>query len=82
MTSVKQELRKKDKVLDQWLFRWGYTGSLSHPENRIAPDNISNPREYWRQPEPFPLYTFGLTKGVNLPATEQDTTGSWKDNLM
>ena len=82
MTKVKQELRQKDQVLDQWLFRWGYTNTLSHVGNKTAPDRISNPREYWRQPEAFPLYTFGLTKGVNLPATEQSTAGSWEDGLM
>ena len=71
MTSVKKELRKKDAILDAWLFRWGYTDTLSHKENRVAPDGISNPREYWRQPEDFPLSTFGIGSGVNLPALEQ-----------
>ena len=72
MTSVKKELRKKDKLLDAWLFRWGYTDTLSHKENRVAPDGISNPREFWRQPDDFPLYVFGLSsEGVNLPAMEQ-----------
>ena len=71
MTSVKKALRKKDAILDAWLFRWGYTDTLSHKENRVAPDGISNPREYWRQPEDFPLSTFGIGSGVNLPALEQ-----------
>jgi hypothetical protein len=71
MTSVKKELRKKDAILDAWLFRWGYTDTLSHRDNKVAPDGYSNPREYWRQPEDFPLSTFGIGSGVNLPALEQ-----------
>jgi hypothetical protein len=71
MSSVKKQLRKKDAMLDAWLFRWGYTDTLSHKDNRVAPDKYSNPREYWRQPEDFPLSKFGIGAGVNLPAFEQ-----------
>jgi len=71
MSDVKKELRKKDQMLDAWLFRWGYTDTLSHKNNRVAPDGISNPREYWRAPEVFPLSIFGIGEGVNLPAIEQ-----------
>ena len=71
MTSVKKELRKQDPLLDAWLFRWGYTDTLSHRENSVAPDGISNPREYWRAPEPFSLSVFGIREGVNVSAIEQ-----------
>ncbi len=66
MSDVKKELRKKDQLLDAWLFRWGYTSTLSNSSNVLAPDGLSDPREYWRQTLPFPDEQFGIGTGVQL----------------
>ena len=66
MSDVKVELRKKDSLLDAWLYRWGYTSTLLSSGNDVAPDGISNPNEFWRQSQPFPFEVFGIGTGVQL----------------
>ena len=63
MKDVRKRLRENDPLLDAWLFRWGFTTTFANPQNVLAPDGISNPREYWRQPESFPLSVFGISEG-------------------
>jgi hypothetical protein len=67
MDDARVELRKKDPKLDSWLFRWGYTGSMSARENRVAPDGFSDAERFWRQPEDMPLSQFGIVEGINIP---------------
>ena len=76
MSDVRLSLRRQDKLLDAWLFRWGFVTKLENAENRTAPDGYSNPREYWRQKEPFPFEVFDIGEGVNLPPIEQDVVGA------
>ena len=63
MKDVRKRLRENDPLLDAWLFRWGFVKGFANPQNVLAPDGISNPREYWRQPESFPLSVFGISEG-------------------
>ena len=49
--AVKIQLRKQDRLLDAWLFRFGYTNTLLHPENQLSPDGLDDARIYWRMPE-------------------------------
>lgn len=66
MSNVRASLRKQDQILDAWLFRWGFTKTLDHPDNEFAPDGVDDAREYWRTPIPFPLQTFGIESGIAL----------------
>jgi len=59
MGKVRLVLRKKHKMLDAWLFRWGHVNTLEHSENRYAPDGF-DAREFWRNPEPIALEIFGI----------------------
>jgi hypothetical protein len=61
MDKVRIELRKQNKFLDAWLFRWGYTSTLIHHENEFAPDGLSDPREYWRDSNVRGLEDFGIS---------------------
>ena len=67
MKNVRKRLREGDPLLDAWLFRWGFTTTFANSQNDLAPDGVSNPREYWRQGEPFPLSVFGIKEeGIAL----------------
>ena len=67
MKKARLRLRELDPLLDAWLFRWGFTTTFANPQNDLAPDGVSNPREYWRQPETFPLSVFGIKEeGIAL----------------
>ena len=63
---VKKSMRETDVNLDRWMFRMGYSDSLVHPENKYAPDGVDDAREYWRDPHPMPLQTFGIPAGTTL----------------
>ena len=65
MSSVRVSLRERDRLLDAWLFRWGYTDTFRHPDNEFSPDG-AEARDYWRNSMPFPLETFGIQSGVAL----------------
>ena len=66
MRQVKLSLREQDKLLDAWLFRWGYTDTLRHPENALAPEGFDDARDYWRNPDPIPLDQFGIQSGIAI----------------
>lgn len=67
MKKARLRLRELDPLLDAWLFRWGFVKGFANPQNDLAPDGVSNPREYWRQPETFPLSVFGIKEeGIAL----------------
>ena len=51
LSRVKSSLREQDQLLDAWLFRWGYTDTLSHPQNELSPEGFDDARTYWRMPE-------------------------------
>ena len=63
---VKKSMRETNVDLDRWMFRMGYSNSLVHPENEFSPDGADDAREYWRNPHPMPLQTFGIPVGTTL----------------
>jgi hypothetical protein len=63
---VKKAMRETDVNLDRWMFRMGYSDNLVHPENKFSPDGVDDAREYWRDPHPMPLQTFGIPTGTTL----------------
>ena len=63
---VKKSMRETDVNLDRWMFRMGYSDNLVHPENEFSPDGAGDAREYWRNPHPMPLQTFGIPVGTTL----------------
>jgi len=48
ITGARKELRKIDKPLDGFLYRWGYTTTFEHVDNR-------NKEDVWKYPAPFTL---------------------------
>ena len=48
ITGAKKELRKIDKALDGFLYRWGYTTTFEHIDNK-------NKEDVWKYPTPFTL---------------------------
>ena len=59
LSDVRQELRARDVHLDAWLYRWGFTGTLRHPDNQYltAASDIRDTR-------PLPLENFGIKPGI------------------
>ena len=66
LSRVKKAMRETDVDLDRWMFRMGYSNTLVHPENEFSPDGVDDAREYWRDPHPMPLQTFGIPVGTTL----------------
>ena len=66
ISRVKRAMREGDQLLDAWLFRWGFTDTLAHPENEFSPDGVDDARDWWRDPKPMPLETFGIRNGIAL----------------
>ena len=66
LSRVKKAMRETDVDLDRWMFRMGYSNPLVHPENEFSPDGVDDAREYWRDPHPMPLQTFGIPVGTTL----------------
>ena len=61
---VRLQLRKRDQLLDAWLFRIGKTDTFAHRDNKLSPDGVDDAREFWRNPMPFPLEVWGIQSGV------------------
>ena len=66
VSRVKRSMREQDGILDAWLFRWGFTQSLVSPDNKFSPDGVDDARDFWRNPKPMPLETFGIQNGIAL----------------
>ena len=66
VSRVKRSMREQDGILDAWLFRWGFTQSLVSPDNQFSPDGVDDARDFWRNPKPMALETFGIQNGIAL----------------
>ena len=59
ISDVRKELRARDQNLDAWLYRWGFTSTLRHPEN-----DYENSGRDIRYNGPLPLERFGIKPGI------------------
>lgn len=59
LSDVRQEMRARDSNLDAWLYRWGFTSTLRHPDNDY-PTATSDIRDN----RPLPLERFGIKPGI------------------
>jgi hypothetical protein len=64
VSRVKRAMREQDPLLDAWLFRWGFTSTFAHFDNKFSPDGADDAAEFWRDPKAKPLEVFGIQNGV------------------
>jgi len=64
ISRVRRAMREQDPLLDAWLFRWGFTNTFAHPDNKFSPDGVDDAAEFWRDPKAMPLEVFGIQNGV------------------